>query len=1093
MEAQEPKQLQEKQATKRSWPRRLWLWANRLAISVLLFFVIVAGVLQIPAVQNYLAQKVTTALSEAMKTTVSIDRLHISFLDKLVLEDFYVEDLASGDTAVFSKYLYADFSLNPFAYMQRGLVIEDLALDSATVNIRKAADDDYNNLQVLLGRLLSPDTTAVKGEKKPFYLDVQGLTLSKVRFLKEDKAKGQNMDIYLAEGSAVFDEFSLNDRTLHAESVILEGPYVRIDEYDFVVWPPDTVQAPRPDPEFVDPFFATVGEFVLKDGKFSLHNWRNDPENAGPVDQLNYQHMDVFDINIGINEFSFCSDSLDFSGQVKEFNLRDLSGFVLEDLTVENGRVWNRGLELYDLQLKTPYSDIGDTLIFHYDTYEAFKSFPEEVEMEAHLNNASVTLKDIMVFAPKLKSNAFFWGNRDRKLYVDGLVTGTVNDLDAEDMYLALENRRLVAKGNLRTRDLTYPDFRTINLQLDELRTNMTALRQLFPKFRPPESFDRLGWLYFSGRFDVFFSDYIAYGSLNSALGRAEMDMKIRNLTGNRTEASYSGSLSLIDFDMGGFTENADLGLVNFSTSVRNGKGLTAETATADLSAQVESFIFKGYEYTNANLTGLIKKNQFSGDFLIQDENIDFSFNGQVDMTGDVPRFNFFASVNQLSLLPLNLSKKDIDLSGDIGLNLQNSTLSELEGRGRVQQVEILHRGIDTINVDSVAFTSLFEPGGRKRFSIKSDLIVGDLVGQFDILDLGPALLDYLERNHNGFFERLGMKKARRLPKENQFIYDFEIIDTKGILALFEPKLGPLQGVNMNGYFDNRLDSIIINLKVPRFSFGNFALNDAGLYARLVDSVGSINFRVEEPVLNNKTHLAPVHVLADLDHDTLDLGLAYQVEGMSMLDNLNLNAELYLLDSVNFQLRFRQSNLVLLQKLWEIEPDNYITFRKGFVQADHFRLKNQDRVIELQSKGEKGIELSLSNIDFSFIDEIWDYNELDFSGPFNLTASVDDVFKMEGITATVMADTFWVNDDDWGALRLDANAESLKDRFEGYLAITKDTSQIIAECFYNSQDTRRSRRGGDQEKAKYFNVDLNVTSFPMNIGEYWLAGTIKNT
>lgn len=1093
MEDQGQKQPQEEQPQSRSWLRLLWLWTRRLVVGIVLFFLILSGVLQIPAVQNYLADRVTTALSDAMRTTVSIDRLNIKFLDQLVLEDFYVEDLTPGDTAIFSKYLYADFSLNPLVYLRRGLVIEDLALDSATVNIRKAADDDYNNMQVLLGRLFPPDTSTTTGEKRPFYLDVQGLTLSKIRFLKEDKARGQDLDIYLADGSAVFDEFSLPDRTLHAESVILEGPYVRIDEYDYVIWPQDTMGSNAPPTEPPLPFFATIGEFVLKDGKFSLHNWRNDPENDGPVDELNYQHMDVFDINIGINEFSFCSDSLDFSGQVEEFNLRDLSGFVLEDLTVGNGRVWNRGLELYDLQLKTPYSDIGDTLIFKYDTYEAFKSFPDEVEMEAHLSNASVTLKDIMTFAPKLKSNAFFWDNRDRKLYIDGLIEGTVNDLDAEDMYLALENRRLVAQGNLRTRDLTYPDFRTINLQLDELRTNMTALRQLFPKFQPPEAFDRLGWLYFTGRFDVLFSDYIAYGTLNSALGRAEMDMKVRNLTGNRAEASYSGSLSLVDFDLGGFTQNQDLGLVNFSSSVRNGKGLTAETATADLSAEVQSFIYKGYNYTNANLTGLLKKNQFSGDFLIQDEHIDFSFNGQVDMTDSVPRFNFFASVNQLSLLPLNLSQKDIHLSGDVSLNLQNSTLSELEGRGRIKDVEILHRNQDTIQVDSVVFVSLFEPGGRKRFSVDSDLMNGYLLGQFDVLDIGPALMDYLERNHNGFFERLGMKKPRRQPKGNEFIYDFDIVDTKGVLALFEPRLGPLQGVALNGYFDNQKDSITVELRVPRFRFGNIALNDAGLFARLVDSVGSINFRVEEPVLNDKRRFAPVHVLADLDRDTLDVGLAYQVEGLSMLDNLNLNAELYLLDSLNYQLRFKRSNLVLLQKLWEIEPDNYITFRKGYVATEHFRLKNEERIIQLRSKGEKGLQLALNNFDFSFIDDIWEYEELDFGGPFNMVAEVDNIFKMEGLNATVMADTFRVNDDDWGALRLDANAADLKSRFEGYLAITKDTSQLIAEGFFNPEDTRRARRGGDREKAQYFNIDLDVISFPVNIGEYWLEGTIKNT
>lgn len=1093
MKAPSEEKPSEEQAVTRSFRARLWLWVKRLAVSLVSLFLVLSGLLQVPAVQNYLADRLTTALSEATKTTVSIERLNISFLDQLVLENFYVEDLTPGDTAVFGRYLYADFSLNPLVYLKRGIVIEDLALDSATINIRKAADDDYNNMQVLLGRLFPPDTATTTSQKRPFYLDVEGLTLSKVRFLKEDQARGQSLDIYLADGSAVFDEFSLPDRTLHAESVILEGPYVRIDEYEYIEW---AGGAPAPDTAAAEPalpFFATIGEFILKDGKFSLHNWRNDPDNAGPVNELNYQHMDVFDINIGINEFSFCSDSLDFSGQVKEFNLRDLSGFVLEDLTVEQGRVWNRGLELYDLQLKTPNSDIRDTLIFHYDTYEAFKSFPDEVEMQIHLNNAAVTLRDIMTFAPKLKSNAFFWDNRDRKLYLDGRVEGTVNDLDAEDMFIALENRRLVARGDLRTRDLTYPDFRTINLQLDELRTNMTALRQLFPKFRPPEAFDRLGWLDFSGRFDVLFSDYIAYGTLSSALGKAEMDMKVRNLSGNRAKASYSGSLSLVDFDLGQFTQNEDLGLVNFSSSVHNGKGLTAETATADLSAEVKSFIYKGYNYRNAQLTGLLKKNEFSGDFMIQDEYIDFQFNGQVDMTDSVPKFNFYASVNKVAMLPLNLTQKDITLSGDIGLDLKNSTLSELEGSGRLQDVVILHRNKDTISVDSVVFSSFFEPGGRKRFGIQSDLVEGSLLGQFDIEGVGPALMDYLQRNHTAFFNRLGLKPPQRAPKSNAFVYDLRVKDTKGILALFDPKLGPIVQTSLEGYFDNTKDSIFIHLRMPRFRYGNIALNKVGLYSRLRDSVGSINFRVEEPVLNDKRRLAPVHVLADLDHDTLDIGLAYQAEGLSVLDNINLNAQLYLLDSLNYQLRFRQSNLVILHKIWEIEPENLITFRKGFIDTEHFRMRHRDQELRLQSVGEKGLKLFLANLDFSFIDEIWEYEELDFGGRFDLTAEIGNIFEMSGITASVMADTFLVNEDDWGGLRLDANADDLNSRYEAYLAVTKDTAQLIVEGFYNPKDNRRARRGGDEDKAGYYNIDLDVNGFPLSIAEYWLEGTILNT
>lgn len=281
------------------------------------------------------------------------------------------------------------------------------------------------------------------------------------------------MDIYFVEGFVVFDEFFLFDWILYVEFVIFEGFYFWVDEYDYVIWLQDMMSSNMLIVVFFLFFFVIIGEFVLKDGKFFLYNWCNDLENDGFVDEFNYQYMDVFDINIGINEFFFCFDSFDFFGQVEEFNFWDLSGFVLEDLIVGNGWVWNRGFEFYDLQLKIFYSDIGDILIFRYDIYEVFKFFLDEVEMEVYFSNVFVILKDIMIFVFKFKFNVFFWDNWDCKLYIDGLIEGIVNDLDVEDMYLALENWWLVVQGDLRICDFIYLDFWIINFQLDELWINM--------------------------------------------------------------------------------------------------------------------------------------------------------------------------------------------------------------------------------------------------------------------------------------------------------------------------------------------------------------------------------------------------------------------------------------------------------------------------------------------------------------------------------------------------------------------------------------------------------------------------------------------
>lgn len=82
--------------------------------------------------------------------------------------------------------------------------------------------------------------------------------------------------------------------------------------------------------------------------------------------------------------------------------------------------------------------------------------------------------------------------------------------------------------------------------------------------------------------------------------------------------------------------------------------------------------------------------------------------------------------------------------------------------------------------------------------------------------------------------------------------------------------------------------------------------------------------------------------------------------------------------------------------------------------------------------------MALNNFDFFFIDDIWEYEELDFGGLFNMVVEVDNIFKMEGFNVIVMVDIFLVNDDDWGVFCLDVNVVDFKSWFEGYLVIIKD-------------------------------------------------------
>ncbi|MCB0638705.1 MAG: translocation/assembly module TamB domain-containing protein, partial [Lewinella sp.] len=173
------------------------------------------------------------------------------------------------------------------------------------------------------------------------------------------------------------------------------------------------------------------------------------------------------------------------------------------------------------------------------------------------------------------------------------------------------------------------------------------------------------------------------------------------------------------------------------------------------------------------------------------------------------------------------------------------------------------------------------------------------------------------------------------------------------------------------------------------------------------------------------------------------------------------------------------------------------SFGQGRINVDNFVLTNRNRRITLRNAGPRGVRLQLTNFDFNFIDNLWKYDPLNFRGEFDMMAQVDDVFKMKGINATVSCDTFRINNEDFGWLRLDATAPDLNSQVSTYLSVTRDTMQMLVEGVYNlDQIVRQGEQQREvplERRKNYFNLNLNFAGYPLDIAEYWLSGGITDT
>lgn len=187
----------------------VWLWIARIGLWAVALFVLLAVLLQLPPVQNYIAKQVTKTLSKELGTKVELDYLYIAYLDRMTMRRFYIEDF-NGDTLLYSGKLQVDFVLNPFVLFRQGLTIDEIRLTDANFNIRTLAPSNKSNLELVLEKLFP--STAKQEKSRPFHMDIRQVYLQDVSFLQDNQTRGKRFYASLSRGYIEFKTFDLPEK-----------------------------------------------------------------------------------------------------------------------------------------------------------------------------------------------------------------------------------------------------------------------------------------------------------------------------------------------------------------------------------------------------------------------------------------------------------------------------------------------------------------------------------------------------------------------------------------------------------------------------------------------------------------------------------------------------------------------------------------------------------------------------------------------------------------------------------------------------------------------------------------------------------------
>ncbi len=1090
-------------------PRSYWQLFRRVILFFLFLYIVVCFglffVVKNERFQNYIIGEVTTELSNRLNTKVEIDHFKLSLFDQVAFNGFYVEDELTKDTLLFANTLTVNLNTSLQNILQQKVVINDISINDANIRIRRDAEEFKHNIELLLAKLAndSPQKKKKRNQRNAFELDLDMLYLDNVRFFKSDIMRGEDMDVYVDFMSVEVDELDFEHKYIAIESVEINSIQMDLvqygrDETFFDYWynfapTTDSTTIISVDPTFDSDstinktFVYSIKTVNLCQGAFFFDNDRIEPIRNSPRNILDYEHLSVVNINGTATDFHF--ENREFSGQLANLSFKETSGFQLNQLAVDSVIVSPLRVELYNVNLDTPDSNIGDTLKFSYETYESFMTFKDDVRMDIRFNNSTVAVKDITTFIPKLKEITFFKENENELLELDGRFTGKINNLKGRNLDLNLGGNTYI-KGDFRSRNLAVRNEEYINLNLEKLQTTIPSLKELIPNLNLPSNFDKLGNIDFSGKFNGFFIDFVAYGELNTDLGRSTLDMQMK-FNDSRANASYNGDLELIDFDLATWANNPDFGIVTFKSQVKNGVGLTLETADAALFATIEKFPFKGYTYRNLTMEGSLRQNFFDGDFSIQDENIDLGFTGKINFESGTPIYDFDATIKKLDLQTLNLTPQNYAVSGNFDLNMQGNNLSDMQGQANIDSLSFVHNDTSFYKIDTIVISSTLDELENKHFEVNSEVVDITVNGSFDIQKVPNSLKDYLVEKYPNFAQKFNINPSNRGIVYKEFDFNVFIKNSKNLTQLIDPKLDTLKDIKLVGYLNNEIDSLVLDLEIPKLRYGQFLLKDIIFIGEVNSEFSEYNAGIYSTILNNKTQFKPVNLLALVEDETVSFSFN-SVNFTEVLDNININGALSLTDDDLFQISFLPSNLVFLNEKWNINPANYVRFGNNSIYTRNFRLTNNEKEIRLETLGKRGLSLNVENYNLGFINDYWTYDKLIFDSDFTLKASTKDVFNLTDLEAEIVADTFKVNNDDFGVLQVKASTPSLKSKIDGYISLTDDHQQLLAEGYFIPKGasiyTKRK-----VVAPNYFSVDVGVNDYPIDILEYFIPNGISET
>ena len=988
------------------------------------------GILHLSSVQTWIIKKATTSLSDQLHTKVSIDKVNFAFFYKLEFENLLIED-QKKDTLLFAGAMKVD--LNDWFFAKDQIVLKYIGLENAVVNAKRENTEwNYQFLVDFLEKNNKPKTN----NKNNIAIELQQLHLKNIKFNYIDKWIGDDMIGSIGLLDAQFNKADFNKQAFIIDKVKIVDPYFA--QYDYTGKRPIIINQVKKITENKNTstedngLNLSIKNIVIENGLY-----QNDKETSRlPYnDQFDAFHFQFNTISGQLKNVTFNKETLTAKLDLKG---KEKNGFLVKKINADL-KFTPSIMEFKNLDLTTNNSHITNYYAMRYKSFKKdMIDFINKVKIESHFYDSEISSDDISFFAPELKQ----W----KKMFLlTGNAIGTIDNFETNE--LIVKSGESIIKGVLKMRGLPDIDTTFISFNSSGSQSNANELAPIFPALKNP-TLNKLGNVYFKGKFAGFINDFEIQGLFNSDLGNTSGSLKLK--LPEKGLAHYTGNIVASNLNIGELFGNKLLDKISFSGAIE-GAGFNANDINAKYNGLISQVGINGYNYKAINIEGNFENNSLNTKWSINDSNLKINNLNTSIYLGAQTRFKINGLLDYINFRNTNLLEENISLSSNLNIDITGTTLDDIFGHLKLENSKLKYNN-ELLSMRNLTLESAIKNEERK-IKLASNEINLSIEGKYKIQELPDAFSAILNKYYPTYIDF-----PKKITSQQHFTFQIKTNNIEDYLRIFNKKIKGFNNADINGHINLDDKEFHLQAKVPEFHYEDKTFTNIDLLSNGDKNNLNTTATIKDISLSDSMHFPETKIVLNSTNDSTEIHI--NTSATSTLNNADFNANVQTLND-GVKIHFYPSSFIINDKKWLLEKDGELAIRKNFMNANEIKFSHKDQQIvltteldEITSQSHLIATLTAVRLE-DFIPFI--FTNPSIKGAITGTAKISDLLGKATMSFTGKVDSLSLENRLIGNINTNATANTNTGKIEYHVANNDTTNVFHLDGHYNYKDSSENQ------------------------------------